>query len=296
MRRRSCVLNHYKEVVEFRRKDLEKKIQDQISRCSIIEGSYENAKKNSQKTNRAIIVIEGWDGSGKSGIASRLMQGFTPDKCRVWHMTKPIEYEHQIHHLYSFWQKLPGPGTFSIFDRSWYGRVIFQQISQNGGTATEADGIVSQQEFYRTINEFEKMLVGDGVRIAKVFLNIDMKTLKARLEERVRKSQYNKLTVNDFEMYRNYDYYQERFDTMLRRTDSAAQWEIVDATDRNWARYRSLKYVLDTISDGFEEPDQNFSPDVRNEINGLFPGLLEELERNKIADTKTREEEQYIQT
>ena len=114
---------------------------------------------------RAVIVLEGWDTAGKGGIVRRLGWALDPRSLKVYPITAPLSHERGRHYLQRFWEKLPEPGQIVVFDRSWYGRVLVERV----------EGIASKREWqrgYEEINEFERMMVADGMRIAKCFLHI----------------------------------------------------------------------------------------------------------------------------
>ena len=104
---------------------------------------------------RAIIVLEGSDTSGKGGIVRRLGWALDPRSFRVNPVASPDEHERAQHYLQRFWRRLPEHGQIVVFDRSWYGRVLVERIE---GFATEGEW----RRAYREINEFERVLVELG--------------------------------------------------------------------------------------------------------------------------------------
>lgn len=239
----------------------EEQVKALLARCDAIERSY------AENGYRGIVVLEGWDGSGKSGVVSRLQQGFSADACRIWHIKKPYDHEQQIHYLYRFWQKLPDPGTIAIFDRSWYGRVVAEPI----------EGRVSDDEYQRAfdeINHFEKMLTDDGVLIAKVFLHISRDEMLSRIRERLERNQAYRVTRNDFRTIENYPLYLRAFDRMIERTSSnSAPWRTIAATNRHQARVDAVSAVLDDLGRGISPPTRKVDQEVRGLIAKHFPDL-----------------------
>jgi polyphosphate kinase 2 (PPK2 family) len=109
----------------------------------------------------AVIPLEGWDTAGKGGIVRRLGWALDPRSFKVYPIAAPLSHERPAL-LQRFWEKLPDPGQIA-FDRSWYGRL--------GRTG---ENFASKREWHRAyeeINEFERMMVADGIRIAKYFLH-----------------------------------------------------------------------------------------------------------------------------
>ena len=114
---------------------------------------------------RAVVVLEGWDTAGKGGVIRRLGWALDPRSFKVHPIFAPSSHERGQHYLQRFWEKLPEHGQIVVFDRSWYGRVLVERV----------EGLATTREWrrgYEEINQFERLLVEDGIRIAKIFLHI----------------------------------------------------------------------------------------------------------------------------
>src|SRR5271170_5311940 len=107
---------------------------------------------------RAVIVLEGWDTAGKGGVVRRLGWALDPGSFLVHTISAPEEREKSLHYLQRFWERLPRHGQIVAFDRSWYGRVLVERVE---GFATPAEW----RRAFEEINEFERMLVADGVKL-----------------------------------------------------------------------------------------------------------------------------------
>src|SRR5438445_6485110 len=158
------------------------------------------------KKRRAMLVFEGWDAAGKGGAIRRLTEKVDPRGLRVWPIAAPGEDEQARHYLYRFWEKLPEPQTWAVFDRSWYGRVLVERVEK----------LCKPREWkraYGEINEFEKMLADDGVAIVKVFMHISKKEQLRRFEER-ESNPYKrwKITKEDWRNRRKWSQYEEAID------------------------------------------------------------------------------------
>src|SRR5512143_2546906 len=105
---------------------------------------------------RAIVAIEGFDASGKGGAIRRLTEAIDPRGVKVVPIGPPTGEEQGRHWLWRFWRALPAPGTLTVFDRTWYGRVLVERVE---GLARKAEW----RRAYREINEFERVLADDGV-------------------------------------------------------------------------------------------------------------------------------------
>ena len=127
---------------------------------------------------RALIVLEGWDTAGKGGVVRRLGWALDPRSFKVHPISAPDQHERAEHYLQRFWRHLPQNGQIVVFDRSWYGRVLVERVE---GLATEAEW----RRAYREINEFERVLTDSGVRLVKLFLHITSKEQARRFRDRL---------------------------------------------------------------------------------------------------------------
>jgi AMP-polyphosphate phosphotransferase len=101
---------------------------------------------------RALVVLEGWDTAGKGGVVRRLGWALDPRSFKVHPIAAPNQHERAQHYLQRFWRRLPENGQIVLFDRSWYGRVLVERV----------EGFATTQEWrraYREINEFERIVV-----------------------------------------------------------------------------------------------------------------------------------------
>lgn len=192
---------------------------------------------------RAIVVLEGWDAAGKGGAIRRLTEKVDPRGLQVWPIGPPTNEDQARHYLYRFWKKLPPPGTWAIFDRSWYGRVLVERVEK----------LCSPSEWKRAyveINEFERMLADDGVVIAKVFLHISKKEQLVRFHER-EKNPYKrwKITGDDWRNRKKWSHYEKAIDDMFHETNTRrAPWNLI-AGERKWfARVSVCRAVADALS------------------------------------------------
>jgi polyphosphate kinase 2 (PPK2 family) len=144
----------------------------------------------------AVIAFEGWDAAGKGGVIRRLTKPLDAARYRVVPIAAPTEEERAHHYLWRFWRRLPRGGHWTIFDRSWYGRVLVERLE---GFATEEEW----RRAYAEINDFEEMIVRRGVLLLKFWVHISpeeqLRRFKAR--EKVAFKKY-KITADD---YRNRD-------------------------------------------------------------------------------------------
>jgi polyphosphate kinase 2 (PPK2 family) len=192
---------------------------------------------------RAIVAIEGFDASGKGGAIRRLTAAVDPRGVRVVPIGPPSADDQGRHWLFRFWRELPLPGTITVFDRTWYGRVLVERV----------EGLATQTEWrraYREINELERTLVDDGIDVIKIFLGVSKEEQLRRFEERLRDPYRQwKLSEADVRARKRWDDYVEAADDAFARTDTPkARWHLV-AADRKWhARVQVLRIVTDRLA------------------------------------------------
>jgi AMP-polyphosphate phosphotransferase len=192
---------------------------------------------------RAIIAVEGFDAAGKGGVIRRLTEAVDPRGVKVVPIGPPSADEQGRHWLYRFWRELPLPGTVTVFDRTWYGRVLVERV----------DGLARKAEWrraYREIDEFERMLVDDGIDLVKIFLGISKEEQLRRFEERLRDPYKQwKLAEPDVRARKEWDEYVESVDDAFGRTDTRrAPWYLV-AADHKWhARLQVLRIVTGRLA------------------------------------------------
>jgi polyphosphate kinase 2 (PPK2 family) len=196
-----------------------------------------------QSRRRAVIAVEGFDASGKGGAIRRLAEAVDPRGLRVIPIGPPLPEEQGRHWLWRFWRDLPLPGTITVFDRTWYGRVLVERVE---GLAEER----AWRRAYREIDEFERTLVDDGIDLVKIFLAVSKHEQRRRFEERLRDPYKQwKIGEADVRARRRWDDYVEAADDLLARTDTPrARWHLV-AGDHKWfARAEVLRIVTRSLA------------------------------------------------
>jgi polyphosphate kinase 2 (PPK2 family) len=196
---------------------------------------------------RGIIVLEGWDTAGKGGLIRRMSTRLDPRYFRVWPIGAPLPAEQGRHYLYRFWKRLPEPGMIVLFDRSWYGRVLVERVE---GLAGKADW----RRAYTEINEFERMLADDGVRLVKLFLHITPEAQLERFRERLSVPYKRwKLTAEDLRNRSHWAEYEVAIDEMFRRTSTEfAPWHAVPCVFKWYGRVKALELIRDTLGKGVD--------------------------------------------
>lgn len=186
-----------------------------------------------------ILVFEGWDAAGKGGSIRRVVAALDARGLQVIPIAAPSDEELAHHYLWRFWRHLSRAGRITIFDRSWYGRVLVERIE---GYATETEW----KRAYNEINDFEDQLVRHGIVLCKFWMHITKDEQLKRFKER-EKTTYKrwKLTEDDWRNRDRWDQYEHAVNDMVERTSTVhAPWTLVEANDKRFARIK----VLETIT------------------------------------------------
>jgi polyphosphate:AMP phosphotransferase len=189
-----------------------------------------------------VLVFEGMDAAGKGGTIRRITAALD---ARLYHtipIAAPTDEERAQPYLWRFWRHVPRKGRFTIYDRSWYGRVLVERIE---GFCSEADWLRA----YSEINDFEEQLIRNGAIVAKFWLQISKEEQFRRFKERekIRFKQF-KITPEDWRNRGRWDGYQLAAADMIERTSTAnAPWTLVESNDKYWARVKVLKTLRNQI-------------------------------------------------
>ncbi|MCC7469147.1 MAG: polyphosphate:AMP phosphotransferase [Burkholderiaceae bacterium] len=187
-----------------------------------------------------IIVYEGWDAAGKGGNIMRLVHLMNPRGYDVVSTARPDQTELDHHYLWRFYQRFPKAGHITIFDRSWYGRVLVERVE---GYCTPAEW----RQAYREINEMEQAYVGSGGGLIKFWLEVSKDEQLERFQDRQNDPLKEwKITDEDWRNRAKWNEYEEAVDEMLGRTSTAeAPWTIVESDDKYYARLKTLQTVIE---------------------------------------------------
>ena len=189
-----------------------------------------------------ILVFEGWDAAGKGGAIRRITAAIDARACQVIPIAAPTEEERAQHYLWRFWRHLARRGRMTIFDRSWYGRVLVERVE---GFATEPEWRRAPAE----INQFESQLAAHGIVVVKFWVHITKDEQLRRFRARM-KSSYKrwKLTDEDWRNRKKWAEYEVAVNDMVEQTSTRqAPWTLVEANDKSFARLKVLKTVCDRL-------------------------------------------------
>lgn len=200
---------------------------------------------------RTVIVFEGRDSAGKDGAIKRLTEYMSPRQTRVVALPKPTERETSQWYFQRYVPHLPAAGETVLFNRSWYNRAGVEPVM---GFCTPEQ----HEAFLKDAPSFERMLVDDGVKLIKLWLDISKDEQAKRLEERVKDPLKRfKVSSLDAEAQARWDAYSAARDRMLKETDSeAAPWTVISTDDKKTARLNIIRHVLRAIGGPGAEADK----------------------------------------
>ncbi|HXT01948.1 MAG TPA: polyphosphate:AMP phosphotransferase [Elusimicrobiota bacterium] len=198
-----------------------------------------------RKERRSLIcAFEGVDAAGKGGTIRRLLSAIDARNARVMAVAAPTDEERAHPYLWRFWRDLPRVGHTTIYDRTWYGRVLVERV----------EGFCAPDDWKRAFGEicaFEEELSEAGVILCKFWLQISPEEQLRRFRSRIQTpfKQY-KLTEEDWRNRGKWDAYQAAALEMIERTGTPdAPWTLVEAEDKRWARVKALKTVADRLEE-----------------------------------------------
>lgn len=195
-----------------------------------------------------IIVFEGWDAAGKGGAIKRITERLDPRGYKVHATAAPSSEEKKYHYLRRFWTRIPKYGKISIFDRSWYGRVLVERVEKfaNNNEWSRA---------YDEINAFERMLVEEQYLIIKFWFHISKEEQLKRFRERETNPLKSwKITSEDWRNREKWDEYLTCAEEMLMKTHtSTAPWTIIEGEDKKFARLKCLQTLVSFLEVNLEE-------------------------------------------
>ena len=191
---------------------------------------------------KVVILFEGRDAAGKGGVIKRITQRLNPRVCRVAALPAPNERERTQWYFQRYVSHLPGAGELVLFDRSWYNRAGVEKVM---GFCTDEQ----YEEFFRSVPEFERMLVRSGLQLIKYWFSISDEEQNLRFLGRIHDPLKQwKLSPMDLESRRRWEEYTRAKEVMLERTHIAeAPWWVVQAVDKKKARLNCIHHLLGQI-------------------------------------------------
>lgn len=193
---------------------------------------------------RVLVLLEGRDTAGKSGVIHAILEKLNPRQCRSVALPKPSEMEKGQWYFQRYVEHLPSAGEIVLFDRSWYNRAGVEKVM---GFASD-DQV---RAFLAQVPVFEKLLADDGILLFKYWLTADQaeqeKRFKQRLDNPLKRW---KLSPVDIAARQKYAEYTAAREAMLAASHtSAAPWTLVDFNDQKAGRLTLIRNLLDRLPD-----------------------------------------------
>src|SRR5690242_14449607 len=191
---------------------------------------------------KVVILFEGRDAAGKGGVIKRITQKLNPRVCRVVALPAPNDRERTQWYFQRYVPHLPAAGEIVLFDRSWYNRAGVEHVM---GFCTPDE----YEEFFRSVPEFERMLVRSGIRLLKYWFSITDEEQHVRFLGRIHDPLKQwKLSPMDLESRRRWEDYTKAKEIMLERTHiPEAPWWVVQAVDKKKARLNCIRHLLSQV-------------------------------------------------
>ena len=191
---------------------------------------------------KVVVLFEGRDAAGKGGVIKRITQRLNPRSCKVVALSAPTERERTQWYFQRYAAHLPAAGEMVLFDRSWYNRAGVERVM---GFCSDDDA----HEFFRSVPEFERMLVRSGIVLIKYWFSITDEEQNMRFVMRIRDPLKQwKLSPMDLESRRRWEHYTKAKEEMLERTHiPEARWWVVEGVDKKRARLNCIHHLLQQI-------------------------------------------------
>ncbi|QFT63245.1 polyphosphate kinase 2 [Roseivivax sp. THAF30] len=198
---------------------------------------------------RIAIVFEGRDAAGKGGTIKRFRENLNPRGARIVALSKPSDTEASQWYFQRYVEHLPAAGEIVFFDRSWYNRGVVEHVF---GFCTPEE----RELFFRQVPDFERMLVNDGIRLTKLWLNVGRgEQLRRFLERENDPLKHWKLSWIDVEGLKKWDAYSDAIRETLERTDTPhAPWTVIRTDDKRRARINAIRHVLSGLD--YDQKDE----------------------------------------
>jgi polyphosphate kinase 2 len=191
---------------------------------------------------KVVVLFEGRDAAGKGGAIKRITETLNPRIVKVVALATPTERETTQWYFQRYVEHLPAAGEMVLFDRSWYNRAGVERVM---GFCTEHQ----VEEFFRSVPEFEKMLIRSGIILIKYWFSVSDDEQERRFQARINDiTRRWKLSPMDLASRTKWVDYSRAKDEMFRYTDTKqSPWFVVDADDKKWARLNCIYHLLSMI-------------------------------------------------
>lgn len=198
-----------------------------------------------------VLAYEGWDAAGKGGNIKRTVDRLDPRGYDVIPIAAPNDIEKRHHYLWRFWKYFPKGGHITIFDRTWYGRVLVERI----------EGICKYEQWHRAYNEINSMesqWSDDGAVILKFWLHISNEEQLRRFKEREKTSYKNwKITEEDWRNREKWDLYKDALEDMITMTSTdSAEWSVIPGNSKRYARLKVMEIIIEKLEKALKKREK----------------------------------------
>jgi len=243
------------------------KLKDKFYEKELIKLQIELVKLQTwlkQTNGRMLVVFEGVDTAGKDGTIKRILEYLNPRFARSVALDKPSDREKTEWYFQRYVPHFPAGGEMVYFNRSWYNRAGVEMVF---GFCTKEEYL----KFMRQCPRFEELIVDDGIKFFKYYLNITKEEMKKRLEKRETDPLKKwKLSSLDWESYKHYDDYQKLKEDMFAATSTPyAPWVVVDANDKKRARINVIRDILSQFDYDNKEGEFFADPNIVKVISHI---------------------------
>ena len=216
---------------------------------------------------KVVVIFEGRDAAGKGGAIKRITQRLNPRVCRVSALPAPNDRERTQWYFQRYVSHLPAAGEIVLFDRSWYNRAGVERVM---GFCNDEQ----LEEFFRTVPEFEKMLVRSGIQVIKYWFSITDEEQQMRFLMRIHDPMKQwKLSPMDLQSRVRWELYTKAKEEMFHRTNiPEAPWYIVEGNDKKRARLNCIDHLLGLFPyepvphEEITLPERIFNPDYERAV------------------------------
>ena len=207
---------------------------------------------------RIAIVFEGRDAAGKGGTIKRFRENLNPRYARVVALSKPSDKERSQWYFQRYIDHLPSAGEIAFFDRSWYNRGVVEKVF---GFCTDEE----RARFFRQVNDFERMLVNDGIILIKLWLNVgrseQLRRFMAREQDKLKQW---KLSGIDIKGLSKWDEYTAAInETMEKSSSEHAPWNVIRTDDKKRARLAAIRLILNQLDYTKKDASVAIAPDAK---------------------------------